>query len=128
MRPHRRPRGPGSLSLPFLQPFCAPPKERPSPDVQVKALWDAAMCWLVQNVQSRIPRQPSTRCLAPSQPPSCSPAPAPASHPAGLSERQPLLMELYLLDSWPRNQVREMRCLLSHSWPPTTVPHPSQEP
>ena len=32
-------------------------------------------------------------------------------------------MELYPLDSWPRNQVREMRCLLSHSWPPTTVPH-----
>ena len=30
MRPPRRPRGPGSLSLPFLQPFCALPKERPS--------------------------------------------------------------------------------------------------
>lgn len=49
--------------------------------------------------------------------------PAPAGHPAGLSEQEPLLMELYPLDSWPRNQVREMRCLLSHSWPPTTVPH-----
>lgn len=51
-----------------------------------------------------------------------------ASHPVGLSEREPLLMELYLLDSWPRNQVREMRCLLTHSWPLTTAPHSSQEP